>query len=201
MPFWTPCAPPSAQMVDAGSQPRRRAELHSQWGHLRVLPDDFRKLLRQSILGSSKQAVPLQFSCRSPRSQPPVIPLPPDPGRRGCSRAPSLRGPRSEWEAPAAGGEAGANPRGKEAKGPGCALAGLLHLSTPEEEGGRPPRWGCGSRLGSQSPSARLSHKWLLQPGRRGARCKLAGSRATPGLCSLRDAALHPGRTPRQCPF
>lgn len=35
---------------------------------------------------------------------------------------------------PAAGCEAGASPRGQEAKELGCPLVGLLHLPTPERE-------------------------------------------------------------------
>lgn len=37
------------------------------------------------------------------------------------------------------------------------------------KDGGRPPQWGSGPRLSRESPSPRLSHKWLLQPGE--ARC------------------------------
>lgn len=88
--------------------------------------------------GVASRLCPSSFPAGLPPCSRLAIPLPPEPGRRGCSRAPSLRGPHSEWEAPAAGCEAGANPRGKGAKGPGCPLAGLLHLSTPEEREGDP---------------------------------------------------------------
>lgn len=73
---------------------------------------------------------------------------------------------------------------------PSCRFAASAH---PRE--GDDPSVGLRIKDSSQSPSARLSHKWLLQPGRRSARCKLAGSRAAPRLCSLQDADPHPGRT------